>query len=90
MPYLEIIGGLLTMITSIIGFYVRMAYTRMDEMQAELTKHRLEDVKEYVPRTEMQAFADRIRTDIQNIVNPLDRKLQSIEESLRGRRKEDG
>ena len=88
MPYVEIIGGLLTLLTSIIGFYVKRAYTRMDEMQNELTKHRLEDVKEYVPRQELQAFAEGIRRDLQSMVNPIHVKLQSIEESLRDKRKD--
>jgi hypothetical protein len=88
--YVEIIGGLLALIISIVGFYVKRAYARMDEIQKELTEHRLVDVEKYVPRHEMQEFADKIRIDIQTIVNSIDRKLQSIEESLRSRRKEDG
>lgn len=58
----------------------------MDELEKELTDHRLVDVGTYVPRSEMQEFANQIRVDIQGMNNNLDRKLESIESHLRSSR----
>lgn len=55
----------------------------MDTLERELTLHRVEDAAKFLPRSEMEAFANRIRDDITTIVQPLATKMQSVEEFLR-------
>lgn len=86
---LEIFTGVFTLLFSIGSFYIKRLYNDMDALKKELTEHRLEDVEKFLPRSEMHEYAERIRNDVQGIINPVNSKLQSIEEFLRNRRRED-
>ncbi len=83
------VGGILA---SIIGFYIKRLYREVDSVKKdikafrdELTSHRVEDASRYLPRSEMNEFADRIKLDVQNTLQPMYSKLQSIEEYLRNK-----
>ncbi len=79
----EMLMGVFGMLISIISWYVKRQESRIDNLEKSLAEHRLEDVATYVPRTELQDFADKVRQDMKDIMQPVSMKLQSIEEYLR-------
>lgn len=83
MPIMEIVLGLLGIILTGVGFYVRRLYSKMDQLEQDLVTHRVDDARSFITRMEMKEYADRIREDIKQLVLPLDNKLQSIEKFLR-------
>jgi hypothetical protein len=85
----DIITVLVGLLTSIVGFYVKKLYSDMDNLKEELHNHKVEDAKEYITRNEMKDVSASLKEDIKDILEPLSNKLQSIEEFLRKRRKED-
>lgn len=74
-----IISGFIT----IIGFYIKRAYDKMDALEKDLIEHKLEDAKLYATRNEINKVAD----DIKELIAPIAQKLSSIEEFLRDSRK---
>lgn len=79
----EIVLAIMSMLISIIGWYLRKQENRISELESSLTEHRLEDVSKYLTRAEMLDFADRIKADMKDVISPVSVKLQSIEEYLR-------
>jgi hypothetical protein len=77
--YIEIIGGLLSIITAIIGFYVKRAYVMMDNMSKDFVDHRINDAKEYITHQELKELKD----DIRGMISSVNSKLASIEVYLR-------
>lgn len=77
--YIEIIGGLLSIIITIIGFYVRRAYNMMDTMTKDFVDHRINDAKEYITHQELKELKD----DIRGMLSSIHSKLASIEVYLR-------
>lgn len=82
---MEIILAVVGLMASALGFYVKQLYGRLDKLESHLQTHLVEDAAKYIPRAEMNEFADRIRSDVQAIVQPMLKQLQSIEEHLRNR-----
>lgn len=72
-------------IFSIIGYYIKDAYTRMqdtnnklEKIENELYEHKLKDAEQFVHRQELR-----------EMMTPIINKLDSIESFLRGRRNTD-
>lgn len=83
---MEIIIAVVGLIASGVVFYVKQLYKKISDIDTKLQKHLVEDAEKYVPRSELQEFANRIRLDVQAMVSPINDKLQSIEEYLRERK----
>lgn len=77
--YFEIIAGLLSVVSVIIGFYVKRAYTMMDAITKDFVDHRINDAKEYITHQELRELKD----DIRGMVGSIHGKLASIEVYLR-------
>lgn len=72
-------------VVSIIGFYIRGLYSRVEALEKEMADHRVEDVKEYVRHRDLQI----LKEDIKEILAPLAAKMENIESHLRERRHTD-
>ena len=78
-PIIEVLLFVLGIVCSIVGYYVRDLYSRVKTMETDFANHRVEDVKQYVSREEIQNLKD----DIKDFLAPMSTKLESIEEYLR-------
>lgn len=89
----EIVSGVVSLLLSIVSFFVRRLYTKLDNSDAKiealenaLAEHRIEDVANYVKRDEMKTLWDSLKTEMRDLLAPMGSKLQSIEEFLRARK----
>lgn len=80
---LEISLAVVGLLASAVGFYVKMLYREIANLKGELQRHLVEDASKYLPRSEMNDFANRFRLDVQGLEQRMMDKLQSIEEYLR-------
>lgn len=65
--------------SSIIGFYIKGLYGRVEALEQDMTNHRVEDAKEFVRKTDLQI----LKEDIKEIIAPLNSKMENIETHLR-------
>lgn len=75
----EALLGIVSLSGSVMGFYVKRMYDKMDTLEENLQHHILEDAKNLVTRDEMLSMKD----DFRNMLSPISSKLDSIESYLR-------
>ncbi len=93
MGVLEIVSGVVSLIITVVSFFVKRLYTKLDELttktdalESALAEHRIDDVASYVKRDEMKTLGDSLKIEMKDLLAPMGAKLQSIEEFLRARK----
>lgn len=79
----EIVLALLGLMASILGFFVKRLYTRVDKNEKDLVDHRIEDARNYITRDEHDKKMLNLKDDIRGMISPIRESVQNIEKYLR-------
>lgn len=81
----EILELLILGLLAIVGFFVKRAFDRMDRMEEELKKHKEDDLLTYATKDHLREIEVDFQTFLKEVMEPVNRKLESIEVHLRDR-----
>jgi len=87
---LEIVVTVMIAVGSVIGFYVRRMYARMDkqegdikEIKGELTEHRMHSAANHISRQEFHDSFKEMKDEIRDIVRHISTKIDKLAEQQR-------
>lgn len=81
----DILLAAVGLVASAVGFYVKQLYGKLEKLETKLQTHLVDDAQKYLPRSEMKDFAEQLTSNVQAMVDPINRKLESIESHLRNK-----
>jgi hypothetical protein len=79
MGILEIMLGIVSLITSVLLFLVGRQNKRMDRMESELKAHEVSDASTLITRVETDSKMETLKKDIRDIIHPLSEAITRIE-----------
>lgn len=77
------VKGALGIIISVMGFYLKRLYDRVDRTERDLVDHRIEDARHYITREEHDNKMNILKNDIRGMISPVRESVQNIEKFLR-------
>ena len=83
----EVHKYIILVLTTAIGsltFFLKRVINKVDKVEDSLAKHKENDIEKYVTKDEMRRNSDEYRAFLEAVISPLNRKLESIEEHIRG------
>ena len=84
---LEIVLFLVSIISGILGFFIKRLYSRVDEIEDDLVEHRVEDARSYITREEHDTKMLNLKDDIRGMISPIRQSVENIEQFLRQHKK---
>jgi len=84
---LEIVLFLVSIISGILGFFIKRLYSRVDTIEDDLVEHRVEDARSYITREEHDTKMLNLKDDIRGMISPIRQSVENIEQFLRQHKK---
>ncbi len=74
-------------VVCIVGYFTNRLISKVDKVETDLQEHKITDLGKYATKMELNDAIDNFKGFMKEVMEPTNRKLESIEEHLRGGRR---
>ena len=84
---IEISLALLSVVSSLLMYFIKRTNNRIDKVDTELQNHRVEDARNYITRVEHDNKLEILKADIREMVGSIGESVRNIENYIRDQNK---
>ena len=84
---IEISLALLSVVSSLLMYFIKRTNNRIDKVDTELQNHRVEDARHYITRVEHDNKIEILKSDIREMVGSIGESVRNIENYIRDQNK---